>query len=307
MNRIYKHIRYLVVLVLSISYANAQTMTNNGASIFSNNALIFVAGGLTTQDTGTYDNSGTIEVTGDWTNNSVAPVVFINSTPGTVLLSGAAQNIQGSAVTNFHDLKLTGTGNKTQMIDATVGDSLVLNDRELATDTFNMHVTNTAPNCVTRIDSGIVSSLDTGGLSRDMLSISSYLFPVGSSVGTWRYRPAEITPTDASAHTYKVRLANTDATIEGWDRSINDSTFCEVNPDYYHMISRTNGASDADVTIWFDDALDNVFAEMAHWQTVPRWENMGTVTAVMNPSPALSSVTSSGGQMGQLDLLGPPD
>ncbi len=269
-------------------------MTNNGASIFSNNALIFVAGELVTQDTGTYDNSGTIEVTGDWTNNSVAPVVFINSSAGTVLLSGGAQNIQGTAVTNFHDLKLTGTGNKTQMIDATVGDSLVLNDRELATDTFNMHVTNTAPGCVTRVDSGIVSSLSTGGLARNMLSTSTYLFPVGSSAGTWRYRPAEVTPTSATAHTFKVRLANTDATLEGWDRSINDSTFCEVNPDYYHMISRTNGTSDADVTIWFDDALDNVYAQMAHWQTVPRWENMGIVTTVMNTSPLLSSVTSSG-------------
>ncbi|HIA10835.1 MAG TPA: gliding motility-associated C-terminal domain-containing protein, partial [Flavobacteriales bacterium] len=81
---------------------------------------------------------------------------------------------------------------------------------------------------------------------------------------------------------------------EGWDRNINDSTFCMVNPDYYHMISRTNGASAADVTIWFDDLLDNVYQEMAHWQTVPRWENMGVVTTVMNPSPILSSATSSG-------------
>src|SRR3989304_7539019 len=86
----------------------SQILTNNGASIFSSSgALIFVDGEMLNQSSGTFDNSGTIELTGDWTNNA-GNAAFINSSPGTVLMSGGNQKIKGTDVTQFYDLTLTG-------------------------------------------------------------------------------------------------------------------------------------------------------------------------------------------------------
>ena len=227
-----KHFLYTVFVVALGSVTTlAQLVTNDGAAIFSSaGALIFVDGEMVNQGLGTYDHSGTIELTGDWTNNA-GNAAFINGSPGTVNMTGGTQTIKGTDPTLFYDLILTGSGDKAQQVNATVTDSLALNDKELATDTFIMHVTNTSTIAITRT-TGFVSSIDTGGLVRDMANIATYLFPVGSSVGVSRYRPVEIDPNVATAHTYKVRMANVDATTEGYDRSINDSTFCVINPDY---------------------------------------------------------------------------
>ncbi|HIA35545.1 MAG TPA: hypothetical protein EYN89_02140, partial [Flavobacteriales bacterium] len=290
-----KNILYtLFVTILGITPLLAQVLTNDGAAIFSSSgALIYVDGEMANQNGGTYDNSGTIELRGDWTNNA-GNSAFINGSPGNVLLSGANQNIKGTDPTLFYDLYLTGTGTKTQEVNAIVSDSLALNDRELATDSFIMHVTNTNLNAISRlpiITGGFVSSIDTGGLVRDMVSMSPYLFPVGSNVITQRYRPVEISPNSVTAHTYKVRLANTDATAEGFNRSINDSSFCVINPDFYHRIYRTNGTNASDISIYFDDQLDNSYQTIAHWQNTPRWEDITPTTLVSNVSPALSSMT----------------
>ena len=286
-----KHFLYTVFVVALGSVTTlAQLVTNDGAAIFSSaGALIFVDGEMVNQGLGTYDHSGTIELTGDWTNNA-GNAAFINGSPGTVNMTGGTQTIKGTDPTLFYDLILTGSGDKAQQVNATVTDSLALNDKELATDTFIMHVTNTSTTAITRT-TGFVSSIDTGGLVRDMANIATYLFPVGSSVGVSRYRPVEIDPNVATAHTYKVRMANVDATTEGYDRSINDSTFCVINPDYYHRIYQTNGVSSADITIYYDDALDNAYQTIAHWQNAPRWEDISPVTNTVNVSPTLSFMT----------------
>jgi len=290
-----KNLFYSVLMVmLGCAPSLAQVLTNDGAAIFSDfGALIFVDGEMVNQNNGTYDNSGTIELSGDWTNNA-GNYAFINGSPGNVLLSGANQNIKGTAPTLFYDLYLTGTGTKTQEVNAWVSDSLALNDRELATDTFIMHVTNTNINAISRqsiLTGGFVSSLDTGGLKRNMANMASYLFPVGSNIGVQRYRPVEISPNSVSAHTYKVRMANIDATSEGFDRLVNDSTFCVINPDYYHRINRTFGLSSSDISIYFDDNLDNNYQTIAHWQNTPRWEDITPVNVTNNVSPILSFIT----------------
>ncbi len=105
-----KNIYYtLLATILGITPLLAQVLTNDGAAIFSSSgALIYVDGEMVNQNGGTYDNSGTIELSGDWTNNA-GNQAFISGSPGNVLLSGANQNIKGSDPTLFYDLYLTGT------------------------------------------------------------------------------------------------------------------------------------------------------------------------------------------------------
>jgi len=291
---------YLVLTTLTVTLsalwgdgkvAAQQIFVNNGVVVTSTaNVWLHVTdGGITNQDSGTFDNSGTIKLTGDWENNA-SNAAFINSSPGQVILSGDTQLVTGSSVTQFFDLIAEGTGIKQLTINARVEDSLVLNDREVATDSNTLFVLNPDTGIITRT-TGFISSLDTGSLSRNTNMTESYLFPVGSSVGTLRYRPVEITPDSASAHTFTVRMANVDATLEGFDRTIKDSSLSYLNPEFYHRINRTAGTDSAAITIYFDSLLDYPFSIMAHWQNQPRWENMGVVTLVNSVSPSLSSIT----------------
>ena len=265
-----------LIMLLLCNTVNAQSaFVNNGASVFSTSGATInvTGGGVLNQSSGTFDNSGTIRLDGNWTNNA-GNAAFINSSPGIVVLQGGTQSISGGSVTQFYDLVLQGTGIKMlDSIDAIVEDSLILNDRELSTDTNIMFVINTATGVITR-SNGFVSSLGNGSLSRNTNSTGVYVFPVGSSMGTMRYRQVEITPSTATAHTYNVRMANVNPTIEGYDISNKDPGVGAINPNWYHRINRTAGSDSADVTIYYDSSSDSSNM-LVHWEA--QWEDMGTI------------------------------
>jgi gliding motility-associated-like protein len=224
-------------------------ITNN----FINNA---VAGG-----------DGNFRVAGDWLNNNT-----FNAGTGNVYLNGAEQIIGGTASTSFYNLFLEGTGNKTQTINQTVTNILNLGDRELLTQQFSMFVTNTNPSAIV-FTTGFVSSLQNGFLSRNTASTNTYLFPVGSSVGTFRYGPVEIIPENNSASTYTIRMANVDATTEGFDRNSVASDICQTNALFYHRINRTAGTTPVQMNIYFDENTDGSWEGIANWTANPnQWE-----------------------------------
>jgi hypothetical protein len=294
-----RKISILLVLILKNMLAFAQLLYNNGALIsVKSGATLIVKTNSIQNASGTIDNAGTIRVEGSFTNDANAngggasgvyqiQNNWINNgtfTPNTsqVELYGANQLIGGTSVTNFSTLTLTGTGIKSQGIDATVNATLELNDRELATNNFKMSVINTNINAVTRT-TGFVSSTNNGRLSRAMASASGYLFPVGSSAGTPRYRPIVVTPASILAHQYEIRFANVDATAEGFDRNTRAANVCEVNPSYYHLIDRTLGNSPANLSFFYDPLSDGVWNNIAHWQIIPQWQNTSTPTYGVAP------------------------
>ncbi|MFB6257763.1 MAG: hypothetical protein ABEH38_03640, partial [Flavobacteriales bacterium] len=235
---------------------------------------------------------GTFEIEGDWVNNGV-----FNGNTGEVILYGPNQLITGDSVSTFHDLILTGTGTKTLDLDAEVTDTLNLNDRRLHTDTNSMFVLNTSPNAILRTPGmnntvqGFVSSDTTGWLVREVNQSADYLFPVGDSSGTPRFRPANLTPSNANPQTMRVRLKNSDPTPDGYDVSNKAAGIGPVNPDFYWHIDRTSGSDPLSVELFYDEAVDT--ADMAvHWET--QWEMMGPATNNMVGSPQLSSVSHSG-------------
>ncbi len=281
-------------LIVIPSIGNAQLVNNNGALIsitdgatmivkngsvlngvnnsgyISNAGELIVEEDMINNDTSTSGmDKGVYRVQRDWINNGV----FIADS-GLVELYGADQFITGDSVTEYHVLELTGTGIKTQTLDAITNNELRLNDRELATDDNKHFMTNTATAAITRT-TGFVSSEDVGRLVRLMEDNSDYLFPVGSSNGTLRYRPIEIRPTTVAPHTMEVRMANTDATTEGFNRLITGPDICQVNEFYYHQIDRTNGVDPGRINFFFDPTLDGQFVSVAHWQNQPRWEDVG--------------------------------
>lgn len=294
----------LLVLSLGLCAQNA-LMTNKGALVYTaprsivkvkgsfNNGQngLFQNKGTSTIDSSFYNNgrsekSGFYRVGKDWVNNRD----FISDS-SQVFLFGANQLITGDSVTRYWILELQGTGIKTQQINSFVKDSLKLNNRELATDRFNMHVLNTDTGCITR-STGFVSSLDNGKLLRDMDKAEAYLFPTGSSLNVTRYRPVRLRPGSAAPHTFGVRMANNDATLDGYDRTRVDSFVCRTNPFFYHWISRNAGTAPADVRVYYDQPADSLWDGLAHWELpVPagQWHDLKPVNYVQ--ATPFSSVT----------------
>lgn len=256
-----------IVKVQNGSFNNTQngTFTNHGTttidSSFYNNAL--------SQGNGNY------RVGKHWVNN----MKFIPDSSHAFLF-GDNQFITGDSVTYFFDLSLEGTGIKTQQIRSYTIDSLILNDRELATDTFFMHVLNADTGAITRT-TGFVSSLGNGKLYRNVNSINTYLFPTGSSLVTMRYAPVTVKSKTSSTKVFGARLANVDATLEGYDRTLVDNSVCNLNPQFFYRLNNPTGNSDAEFALFFDANLDSLWDGIGHWTPTgsAHWEMIpGTTT-----------------------------
>jgi PKD repeat protein len=286
-------------------------VVNDGSLIHvQNTGLITVQGGFINQDNGAnignIDNNGQITLTGDWTNNSVSNA-FINIDSGEVQLLGSSQLITGMTPTYFFNLTLLGSGIKTQTLDARVLGTLALNDRELNTQGNVMYVTNATTTAITRSGGfnstpvqGFVSSTGNGRLWRNTNSTGTYLFPVGSSLITPRYRPVEIQPASSAANTFGVRFVNNDPNADGLNRNNKDMNLGVINGLWYQRLNHVTGTNAANITIYFDDAADGVSSVantlMTQWGfgvTPVQWRDLGTVTPVAAASPALSKVTKS--------------
>lgn len=168
-----------------------QLFTNNGAQITSS-AQVTVKGDVQHNAGASMSNSGIIELTGNWTNNS-GNNCFGNSA-GTVLLNGSNQSIGGNSATVFNNLTLGGSGTKTLLHDETVGGAYVnatgilsLSDRFLELNSHQLTITNTSPLAITRSSGFIQSETDPGAgysfvkwMTGNAPAGAAYSFPFGN-------------------------------------------------------------------------------------------------------------------------------
>ncbi len=252
----------------------------DGAAIISvpSGTFLGTEGNITFQNsTGSIDNSGTVHIKGNWTNNAVLGGL-INSSAGTVILEGVNQNIAGSSVTTFRNLTLAGTGIKTiTATSATVTHVLNLADRELATGPNFLNIATTGSITYT-VGSGFISSTAGGYLQRNTNTTATYHFPVGSTTGGFRFRPFDIAPATTTSNSYKVRFVPNSPNSDGFTTSSTDGTICSpLSVTFYHRVSQTS-ADNATLTMYFSSGIDGIFTKMAHWQGAPVWTNMDPVT-----------------------------
>ncbi len=288
---------FILLLLFFVQYLSAQILYNNGADIKVNTGGIIKVQGSAENATGTITNdgyttinlditnnatlqgSGTYEIWRHWINNST----FMGNASNTslVYLNGTAiQNIQGNQMTTFWDLEIDNGLKKELYINSGVNHTLVLNDNELATDDYSFFVYNPDVNAILRNGGatyGFVSSTGNGNLSRLTNTNQSYIFPVGSNVGTLRYRPISITPNNATDNTFTVRMANVDATTEGYDVSLFNSNITLVNDQFYHKINRSNGTSSANLKFYYNESEDGQWQGLANWDS-SLWGDVGQIT-----------------------------
>lgn len=273
-----------------ITLDNTSNFTNDGAVTTTKNSS-FALPGTFTINSGSAQGNGYYSVEQDWINNSV----FVGGS-STVELYGNTQeyitSINGT-VTTFNNLKLTGTGTgnnrkKTlQLVNANTGPNGVLDitDRELETQTNTFYVQNTATTAVLNVQTpgseGFVSSDAPGVLSRLTSGANNtYLFPVGSSVTTTRYRPVDLkTSATATADEYTVRFINHDPNLDSYTRTTNDGLICNANPIFYHAILRPTGTDAADVSIYYLPASDGPWSGIDQWRTSNNMWNDMAVTS----------------------------
>jgi hypothetical protein len=181
---------------LTINRASGGTVTASGSTLTVTVDLNVAAGtfagastyGNVTIDSGATlesETDGTINVTGNWTNNGT---FLANS--GTVIFTGAsAQSIGGTASTSFHNLTMNGTGLKTLTVTAPATIS-VNNILTLTSGILDIAAhTLTAGSASGGSSASYVRTSSTGRLKQYVNYQATRNFPIGQS----SYNPVSIT------------------------------------------------------------------------------------------------------------------
>ncbi len=284
MNNSILHIAIIICFSVSLMYGQ---FSNNGALIsVKSGAKLSIHEEVVNYNGGTFHNTDTIYAFDDWTNNA-GNEAFTSTGIGIVYLYGDNQRIKGTSITRFYDLRLDQTGVKYGDLDVYVDGFLRLKDRQFHLNNHTVHVFNPQLDAVQNIGTdGYVSAVGNGGLSRFMNLMQPYFFPVG-----WPgyYRPAELTLADPNSNAFKIRMAFTDATLEGFDREERASYLCEVNPTYYHRINRELGVESTRIKLHYDPSVDGTnWNTIARWQNLPQWEDIGDETDGIDPVTTLN-------------------
>ena len=273
-----------------MNVSSGTSFTNNGALTITKNSILPIPGTFNMEGGSTVSGNGIYTVEQDWVNSAT-----FNAGTSKVILNGNTQQFitsSNATSTTFNDLELLGTGTaanrkKTlQGVDAKTGTTgtLQINDRELETQGQTFFVMNPSTaavsNNTTPGSEGFVSSVSPGTFSRETNTNGVYVFPTGSSTGTLRYRPVELTPSASAANTYVARLNNMDASTQSFDRNQTDGIPCDLNPLYFHSINRVAGTSSTDVRLFYIAGSDGSWSGMAQWQTGnTKWNDMNAAGA----------------------------
>ena len=293
-----------LILVLSAIISFAQpVLYNNGSIIYFSNGAIAQINGDTENFTGKFINNGNVYLNGNFTfsdsvygtgyyhlyGNWINNGVFVPLT-SQVILEGSSQTIKGNNETYFYDLELSGSGIKNLEKNSYVQNILNLNHLEFATDSFILKILNTDAAAI-QLTSGFVSSLENGFLVRATSDTFNYLFPVGSSLNNPRYRPVHIKPENSGLNEFAVRFVNNDATIDGYDRTQLDSNLCATIPDFYFMVTRFGGSSNAILQFSYDETNDGFWDNIGNWQ-ISQWNEVsGTTISTGSPFNILTTST----------------
>lgn len=318
-----KKLLYIIISITLMHDSHAQILSSNGAIIsVSTNALIYCNGGILISNNSSVTNNGTVTTTlnstlpqqgnflldgnstiqGDglyrveqnWIND--ANFVADNST---VELFGNQQQFIASntnTVTTFNNLNLTGTGtladrSKTLLnVDArtSVTGILNINDRELNTSIYSFYVDNSDSSAVLYDDTfnneGLVTSAIDGYFVRATTQAKEYIFPVGSSTNTRRFRPVTIHPNATTATQFAVRMNNHSATDDGYLVTQHESAISSVNDLFYHTIEQIGATTNPHFSIYYIPTDDQFWGGIGNWKTQQnQWRDVTQVGAGLTP------------------------
>lgn len=176
--------------ILFIYAAFSQLVTNNNIGItLISGTQVTVKGDIQNNPGTTINNSGTIDMTGNWINNSGSDCFGLSQ--GTVILNGGNQNIDGANATLFNNLTMQGSGTKTLMVNTTVGGNagngaLNINDKILELNSKTITINNPSSAAVA-FTNGMIHSEQIDNSSKVQWNIGSttgnHIIPFGNYSG----------------------------------------------------------------------------------------------------------------------------
>jgi hypothetical protein len=194
---------FIIIAFLTLNVAKAQvTISNRGTNLtITNGTNITIIGSYTntlsaTGLSGNMENSGDINVTGDWINN--CSNYNFTTTSGTVKFTGNnSQTISGSQPTNFPNLVIDKQSNH---VTVNNNDNKILNNLSLQRGKIILGTNNLilGPNAEVTGTPGQASYIQadgTGTLAKQFNRIESFTFPIGTAS---HYASFTISLTDAS-------------------------------------------------------------------------------------------------------------
>ena len=275
---------FFTILCLLLSQFSSWTQlvtVNTEVAVFNGALIVINDGSLQVQAQGDLSNDGILIVDGDIENIGTLSSGAIDSgffllkgnwindnlfNPGrsNVVFEGDDQLISGGKFTQFHQLELSGTGLKEMTIDARAN-YLALNDRELFTNANTFLLSNANPNAITR-NSGFISNSIGGKLERITDTTLTYIFPLGSNLNTFRYRPLEITPSESTTERYGAAMLNYSPDVEGLSTVTRGEGIEEVNELFFHQVFRKSTIP-ANVKINYESSLDGDWKDICEWRS----------------------------------------
>jgi gliding motility-associated-like protein len=281
----------------------ASQIINDGTLYISKFSSPTLSGSIKIDNNSVVTGIGSYHVEQDWINNAT-----FNESASTVELYGDLEQFitsENGTITTFNNLQLVGVGtgiNRRKSllnVNSSVGSNglLSLGDRELFTGPNTFTIENTDPASVQNIQAfgneGFVSSLVSGNMIRFTNSQNSYLFPVGSSDGTLRYRPVHVTPNLSSNQELAVRFNNYNSDNDGYLLASHENTISLANTLFYHSIERLTGTSAADIQIDYLPTNDGNWNSLADWSnTLAMWREIGnTSTLALSNYKSISKIS----------------
>nr|WP_294895878.1 gliding motility-associated C-terminal domain-containing protein [uncultured Pedobacter sp.] len=281
----------LLVLMASSASTYAQ-FVNNGSNLVVQSGAVLTVNGDFSNVSGSVLDFGTLNVSGNWTNNDANGVFQLAST-GTVNLNGANQTIGGTQKTAFPNLTLQGTGVKTLLADADVRSTLNINDLEFALEDKNLEILGSAVTSLS-YSTGFISTNLKGYLYRHTNSAADYEFPLGSKItGTFVYRPVTIKTKDNLDNVIGLSFVDKDPTNEGYNRTSKRFDVNEINSKYFYLADQKSGTSQLEYQFTFDKTIDGDFNQLVKWINFGLWEKAGisNVRPVSAAQPDTKMVT----------------
>jgi len=174
-----KTILSLLIIFAMTSLLSAQSLINQGGNIIINaGSSLIIHGSFVNNLNGAVNNSGTMKVSGNWTNNQTSGSL-LNGTSGEVVLNGTgSQVISGPAATFFNDLTLQNNAALGGPSDISISSNLTLSGTFLSMNNYNVVMQN-GSNIIGAGSSAYIISNGSGKL-KQRVAASNVTFPIGT-------------------------------------------------------------------------------------------------------------------------------
>lgn len=232
-----------------INLLNAQVLVNNGSEIYiSHNSNLVIVGDYQNLSDGNVENSGDINISGDWINNGTSGNLLQNTSGAVVFFGTETQHIAGTQKTWFNNLNLN--NNVELETETSVSSELALSNTFLSLLDADL-IMEPGSQISGYSSSGYIITENSGQL-KQTVSNEDIEFPVGTASA---YVPV-ILNNSGTIDTFGVNVFN-----DVLENGLSGTTIAEIGHcvnNTWNITEQTPGGSDLSITTSWDANLEGI-------------------------------------------------